>query len=506
MTKYISDVIDMTRVRARSFNLIVSPCGSGKTYFCANTLTGYYGDVLPGEILFVTSRSLAANQLVKDCDVGERFNLSDYMLKRAWMGKDDLSYLSDKGLQITTYDKVIRLLLDEGYNALRNVKIIIFDECHTIFSDRFIDGMDFLAHWIYSAVREESHIIFGLTATPGIVYDNAAKWCTSINKVCDLTGTCGYRAKNLWIVDFTSFPEFYYKHLTDGKTIIMCDSIKRTANVLYNSIHGSKMLVSKSGGSDSRTYYNPADMDYIRHAIVNRGVLPGDVKVLIATSTVREGFNLVEESGVRNVVTCFTDEMHIAQILGRCRYDVDNLVVLKRDGYGDVNSSIPYFEAQHKIFEDYTSGKNNEWFKGVSHLVSCTEEEIGRFDSDKVSLRKVKKKYPARRKDVPTIATKEAKREMSKFIKEKYVVKPGMSERQINNRIIDGDRKQAIVDKAIEVGLFGEETASMSCTRILNICAKEIGFEVDRSNRRRIGGKQERYTILKETSGESRTE
>lgn len=499
MKKYISDVVDMSGVDRGKFNLIVSPCGSGKTYFCANTLTDYYRDVLPGEILFVTSRSLAANQLVRDSDVSERFDIGDTFLKRAWMGKDDLSYLNTKGLQVTTYDKVIKLLLTDGYDALFGVKILIFDECHALFSDRFIRGMDFLCYWIHVAVKTQSHLVFGLTATPGIIYANSRQWCTEINELCDTGDLDGYKAKNLWIVDFTAFPEFYNKELkNNGKTIIMCDSIRSTANVLYNSIYGSKLLVSKSGSSDGKTCYNPADMDYIREAIITRGVLPDDVKVLVATGTIREGFSFVEKSGVRNVVCCFTDEMSITQLMGRCRYDIDNLVIIKKDNIYDSAGYVPYIKFQHDLFDRFEAGVGEEWFEGICDLVKCGVNDIQRFSSDKISLHKVTKKYEDRRKDTPTIASRSAKNQMKKYIYNTYIVKPGMSKDDMSKRLIDSGNKQDIVDKAVELGLFGEETGMLSCNRIINICAKEMGFEVDRSHKRRENGKFVRYTILKE--------
>ena len=52
-----------------------------------------------------------------------------------------------------------------------------------------------------------------------------------------------------------------------------------------------------------------------------------ELNVLIVTSTLREGVNLRKNSGVRNIVSCFSDELHIIQFVGRCRYSIDNLIV-----------------------------------------------------------------------------------------------------------------------------------------------------------------------------------
>lgn len=492
-------MVDLSLVQRGSFNMIVSSCGTGKTHFCANTLTDYYKDILPGEILFVTSRSLAANQLVRDCDISERFNIGDFLLRSAWSGIEHLSYIADKGIQVTTYDKIINLLIYDGADALTGVKLIVFDECHALFSDTFIDNVEFLKMWIRYTIERRDHIIFGLTATPNIIYHYSDKWGVEINTLCD--PLYRYKAKNLWVVDFKALPEFCRDKLTDGKTIIMCDSIRITANVLLNSIPGSRLLVSKNNSANNKSYYVPADMDYIRSSIITKGVLPNNIDTLISTSTVREGFNLVEESGVKNIICCFPDEINITQLLGRCRYNVENLVVVNKEKlYSSTKSNtyLTYMDEQYEMFEQFLAGKSDGWFYQFRHIVEGGVDDVKRYTSEKSSLKKVKRKVECVKNGRPNMSSRKAKNEMKQYIDKNFLIKPGMTGDEVSSRCIDNDKKKQIVDKAAEIGLFGADTGKYSFIQISNWLSEDLGFDIDRSCRKVINGKRSRFTTFTE--------
>lgn len=120
-----------------------------------------------------------------------------------------------------------------------------------------------------------------------------------------------------------------------GKTIVMGDSRDRMAKMAAE-VPNSAVLISQHANGYTQ------QMERVRETIVREGVLGPKVDVLFATTTMREGVTLRPESGVRNVVTFLPDELHVSQFLGRCRFDVENLVVVYAKSVVGRSGEVPY--------------------------------------------------------------------------------------------------------------------------------------------------------------------
>lgn len=95
----------------------------------------------------------------------------------------------------------------------------------------------------------------------------------------------------------------------------------------------------------------------------------------------REGINLNAESGIRNVVCCVTDEMHVKQFVGRCRFDVENLVVAHRAYRGDNKGKNDYLARSRRAFEEFLKDSSNrEWFDSISDIFAGTVDDVIRID------------------------------------------------------------------------------------------------------------------------------
>jgi len=138
-------------VDKKNFNIISSGTGTGKTYFVVNELNKYFPNVKYSEILFVTSRSLIVDQQSKSERIS-KYDMNNLISIKHWNGLNDYSkILNKKGIQIMTYDKIINILVSnntEGFETLNKIKLIIFDECHSLFSDKFIKNIEMLKVWI----------------------------------------------------------------------------------------------------------------------------------------------------------------------------------------------------------------------------------------------------------------------------------------------------------------------------------------------------------------------
>jgi hypothetical protein len=328
--QFISDYIDTSLVDKEKFNIIASGTGTGKTHFIGKELQHRFPNIKHHEILFIASRSLIVDQQSKEEEI-EKYQPNNLTYIKYWNGEENHEYLLGNGIQIMTYDKIIRILQTqnkEGLETLDKVKIIVFDECHTLFSDKFIRDIEMLKVWIRDTLYTGKKIIIGMTATPNILSYYQKQWGVSTNQLNKET-IINYKAKQLHCTDFKTIPYIVTTQL-EGKTMIMCYSYTDCLK-LKEQIPNSFVLISQSNKS-----FTPA-MDKVRQYIIDYESLPDtyededgskkELNVLITTSTLREGVNLREHSGVRNIICCFTDELHITQFVGRCRYNIDNLIV-----------------------------------------------------------------------------------------------------------------------------------------------------------------------------------
>ena len=383
----------MSKIEKDKFNLIVSGCGTGKTKFATEHLPVYYQNenISPSEIIFVCSRSMIVEQQTTIRD-GQLNNLSKFYTKdietiKKWNGLDppEEEYLDDPidtldgGIKAMTMNKLIHILNycnNPNYDTLCKVKIIIFDECHALFSDYYIRDINMLKLWIRMSINRNEKIFIGMTATPNILIYYQKIWGINTHLLNQIP-IINYKVNNLYCVSFASLPLLFsspvYKDTFSGKTLIMCKNIPDCYR-LHHMIKNSAVLVSKYSKEFT------SEMDTIRNFIILNQTLPDVVKfnghefpleVLIATSTIREGVNLNDIScGVKNIVCCLPDELDIIQFTGRCRFDIENLIVVNEYS-PKTNFRDDYIESCKKDFYDYINDSENElWLNSIKHLLS----------------------------------------------------------------------------------------------------------------------------------------
>jgi hypothetical protein len=211
-----------------------------------------------------------------------------------------------------------------------------------------------------------------LTATPNIIFKSYKTWGVNINKL-NSEVLVKYKVKSLKYTKQSNLPSLFKDGTITGKTIIMCYSVKNCFE-LSSSVPNSAALISKSNKK-----YKKEDMDQIRECIINSNSLPDcvtvngkkqNLDVLICTSTLREGINLYERSGIKNVICCIPDELHITQFVGRCRFDIENLIIAE-EYIPESTKTPPYIQECRMDFENYLKDKRNDkWFKSIKHILA----------------------------------------------------------------------------------------------------------------------------------------
>lgn len=493
----VGNTIRCEDIRKGCLNLIVSSCGTGKSYWCANNLLEEFPGIRPEEVIFLTSRSIAVDQQVNDYENLIKFDQEDPIVN-FWCGSRDIDSYADGAesfdgvgkIRIMTYDKLGSLFYCGNnkvfyHKALENVKIIILDEVHALCGDGFIKELVFFQAWLHFTLKCSEKIVIGLTATPGILYDSAEDMGICLNYISEPLQR--YKVKKLWCTDIYSMVDLVNNKL-DGKTIIMCKTV-RGAYGLKKIINNSVVLAGKSGSD-----YIASEMDYVRNSLVKNYTLPRNVKVLISTSTIREGFTIKEDSGIKNVVCLYSDEMDIHQFVGRCRYDVDNLIVASR---GTEREAVDYIASQEEMFIRYcdTLGEDDSWFSYISDIMSDPDSSAEFVFCKNHKKFKYNKKPKASNPKVGLYRTKDSKEELIKYINNNLI-----SDDTNVKHITSDMANNVILPKIGELKIFSDEFNSISWNQICNI-ASELGFRVE-TGRAYIDRSRTRYRAFYKENGD----
>lgn len=442
-------------------------------------------------MLFVTSRSLIVEQQVKEENI-TKFKQNNKTAIRYWNGEEDsLESIINKGIYIMTYDKIINILKSEnaeGFKTLSKVKIIFFDECHTIFSDTFIKDMETLKVWIRDTLYTDSKYIIGLTATPRILFFYQKEWGVSVQQL-NKEILINYKAKQLYCTNFNTLHFLLANQEIQGKTIVMCYSIDECYK-LKAKIPNSFVLVSKS----NTKYYTP-EMNEIRDYIIENESLPDtylevferdkdtkepikserrNLEVLITTSTLREGVNLREDSGIKNVAISFTDELHISQWVGRCRYSIENLIVAESFIRTDNYNKQSYLSQSRNNYKEFMKDINHtKWFDSIKHLVNHDITKIRRFVlSDKEQI-------------------------FTTYINTKWLVPSGITNKEDIDkyRIYKQEDKDEILNKAIECQLIDLPKSHITFNKVISFMKDTLGYTIE-NGRFKIKYKKYTYKLI----------
>lgn len=473
MRRYISEDIDSMDFQYGQFNLIVSGTGTGKTEFIRRGLLSRFPYVSPEEILYVTSRSMIRDQQSTMDGISRVDHSNAVGVVKYWNG-DAATMIDHDGIWIMNYAQLVHVFEDmnpEHGRTLTNIKIVVFDECHAIYSDYFIDGILAIRVWLRERIVNRDAICIGLTATPDIVYHCAKK--TGIKPVqVNKEKIVNYKAKNLICTRLESVADLINSGKFPGGTIIMCSSI-RDGEAMMAKIPNSTLICSANNKRfNSR-------MAEIRDYIIDHGRLPeftdrGEpLRVLITTSTMREGVNLNPGCGIRNVVCCLSDELHVKQFVGRCRFDVENLIVAHRSRVVDNQSKDSYLVQSRIAFEEFLRDESKRgWFDSISDIFDGSIDDVIRIDVG------------------------EKPEDFCRMIDRTWACPEDATEEDQQARMIYKETdKQSIVDYAFRCGLIEKYKSQYSLGMVLKYLEENYGYRIE-TGRVRIDGVRYTYKII----------
>lgn len=436
----VSDLIDVSRLKLDEFNLIVSGCGTGKSYFAINQLINmvnkqFNKNIEGYEVWFVTSRKITKLQQLNDIKYKDKLKpLSEWgceLLTQSELIKKDIFNLSREyrnKIAIMTYNQFDMCIKDKLADKLR---IIIFDECHALISDRsYISIMNNILDFIFKTLSKKSNNTFlvGVTAT-----DHLVKKETFHVKMNYILDEPFFKYKVLEKIYISK--SIYLNSILDditGKTIVMTDDIKKIVEL--RNKYENKCMIAISDNKVLDSCYNKkikeiSDED--KKYIIDNKSLRDDVQYFFGTSCSREGFEFDSDKvKIDNVIVCSSLVTDVIQFAGRYRGNIKNLYILSKYKYGNSMNAIE--EKQMKKFNNYFYNYDKNYFK-----------EYKIFDENINYL-----KYSDRK----------SSQKLIEYINEKW----------INIAIFTSEQKNEITTYANYLGLRNEKRNPISWKNIIN--------------------------------------
>ncbi len=319
--KFIADEIgtDYTSWKGGDIVYITAPTGSGKTTFILNVLLPYV-TMLCLTILLVVNRQSLRMQIKKELA---------YRKSIPYKTLDELDEITTFGnLTILTYQHMEQCIANTLNIPLYNIGVnkwfnyVVFDEAHYFIEDSMFNPRTEL---VYNAQRyhykRAVRIFISATLDEFMEYNNEHESFSENG-----FGNCFYsRPKQTWEyslpTDYSNYSVSYFNNFTevctrisldktDAKWIIFVSSIEKAAYI--NKLIDAKLI---SAATKNNTF---SEEGQIYGQIVSEQKF--DCKVIIATSVIDNGINLIDDE-LCNIVISTINQPEFMQMLGRKRSD-----------------------------------------------------------------------------------------------------------------------------------------------------------------------------------------
>lgn len=357
---FLGQVIKSDSLQYTNNNLIISPTGSGKTYFIMNELVK---DNPGRKLMLLSTTSLKES-------VGElEHTLTSQEVRRKGLG------VTDKDVHIMTYYEFgSRTIWNNDF--LENYDVIFCDEIHSLMDYYMIDkSAEYAAAIKLLFDKYDDKIIFHFTATTD-----------KIDKFINMAYEDLYR--NVNIIDYTD-DERINKY--SNSYVIEVTSVHEMENVILgiedmrdldekgiffneriDGMERIEMLLSKKGlrsisiwSINNKKHEMNEEQLYVRSILLKTGMIPDGYDFIIINGAMREGWNLKDER-VEMAILNTLDETNKVQARGRIRKDISILVERVKGESTPVEVKIMQRE------------------KGLGIIEKSLNKELTSYDKDKI--------------------------------------------------------------------------------------------------------------------------
>lgn len=323
--KFLSDIIRIRDIKVEGNTLMISPTGSGKTYYIFNKLCK------DKTCLYLCDTTNLKNQVLKEDGTREYLDMD-----------------IESNVTVMTYSKFGSVIKYSNEAFINNFEIVVCDEVHNLIDYHNFSEDPNLDRAIEYLIRkyDNTQIVF-FTGTPQYLNYLSYKYPAVGNN---------FNVINLYddeeIMRYTENMVAYLAHYTDVKTYLT--RYKRgfdTNNLkcLIFSPYVKNMLELERICADiglrptciwSEHNKMPMTQEQVRvkNHLLDTGMLLEPYNVLIINRATETGVNIIDKD--MNLMICNTvNEVQQEQARGRIRHDID-LLVLKTDDLKQVEFNI----------------------------------------------------------------------------------------------------------------------------------------------------------------------
>lgn len=321
--KWLGELLTKEELLKESNTLLVSPCGSGKTYFIFNQL------IENEKVLYLCDNSYLKCSVIND---------NKEVITES---HEELLKYSNKNIEICTYKKLGMRLRKRNINEfLKDYDMIIADESHNLINYESFNGDGDLGRVIQLLFNKQNIPIIFMTATPYYIEESH----NSYNKFMS-----GIR-----VIDFTHHPEINqyidirrayisninqiqyefrcYKQLIDyrdGKILIFCTTINHMKAVEDMAIKEGLKPIS-IWSEHNKDYELNEEQKEVRDLLLHNGILKNDYDVLIINRAMETGINIIDKR-FRLFISCSSNLTQTKQARNRLRMDLDVVILKSKD-------------------------------------------------------------------------------------------------------------------------------------------------------------------------------
>lgn len=374
---YVGQMLERDGVAYGSNNLIVSPTGSGKTYFILNILKKRYAGK---KLMLVSTTSL------KDSYGNEVGTFTSQDLRRKHLN------VTDDDVYIMTYAEFGSKVLWKKWREdfMKDYSVIFCDEIHSL--------LDYYLSHRTPEYAIAINVLFDKYEDITLFYFTATTH--KIDKFIDKEYSDLY--ENVKIIDYGKSEEIRkYINITEEK-FTSVDGIEsvidKTGEIDFADIKGiifneridgmeriersieSKGLKSISIWSVNNDKHKMNDEQLrVREMLLTTGMFPDEYDFVIMNEAMREGWNIYDER-VQIVVLNTLDETNAIQFRGRVRHNVALMAVRAKEGLQPVDVRIMARERSLKIIEGYLGELiGNAEKKEIAEKLNVRREKDGRL-------------------------------------------------------------------------------------------------------------------------------
>ena len=343
-------------------NLIIAPAGSGKTYWIFETLIKDYN---LDKVIYLCDTTALTEAITKD----EKYN---HLCRLE--GKPSKGF--NPRIRVMTYSKY-GMMINNDPNIFDDVELIICDEAHNLYNyknkfddkEREIFTYTKTINDLFNKVENNNVDIIFATATHGKIVDGCKKYTKIdfINEdgVQDVDLLYNFDTKHYRLINFINMDKLYsnIKRLKEDFTYRFCNY----RNIIYHlrayngfkwgkkcliytdrvtTIKDLEQVCSNIGlravgiWSKHNKDYKMNDYQYsVRKSIIETGLIPDNVDVLIINSSYETGINIKEEN-IELVIINSTNIDTQIQARARVRKNIKALLLRSSEDFEDIVITI----------------------------------------------------------------------------------------------------------------------------------------------------------------------